>query len=205
MISVWDRQPIPIGFVAATRVFFPYHRGIISSYSIGPPGRWLPASEERLQRRRRPFFSDEAENFPLPPPGSNWCRISANYSPLLLVIPRRSVRHGVEFLAFLIACAPASANHCHLLSSNDSRKSDRGKLTIPSLVKKSTRQGFSLASLPLDRVLRRFPAAQPRKTYDSVPLGILLLPPAPRSLALLTRQTEVNLVSPGFSRASHHY
>ena len=34
------------------------HRGIIWSYSIGPPGRWLPASEERLSRRRRPVFSD---------------------------------------------------------------------------------------------------------------------------------------------------
>ena len=84
MISVWDRKPVPIGFVAATRVFFPYqsvekrgqaprtmshsngffmlvgasprfstdcyHRGITWSYSIGPPGRWLPASEERLPR-----------------------------------------------------------------------------------------------------------------------------------------------------------
>jgi hypothetical protein len=29
MISDWDRKPVPIGFVAATRVFFPYYRGII--------------------------------------------------------------------------------------------------------------------------------------------------------------------------------
>ena len=29
MLSVWDRKPVPIGFVAATRVFFPYYRGII--------------------------------------------------------------------------------------------------------------------------------------------------------------------------------
>ncbi len=35
----------------------------------------------------------------------------------------------------------------------------------------------------------RFPAARPRKTCDSVPLGMLSLPPAPSSLALLTRPT----------------
>ena len=116
-----------------------YHRGITWSYSIGPPGRWLPASEQRLHRRRLPFFSDQAANFPLPPLGSSWSRISANDSQSSPVIPRRSVRHGVEFPAFLTACAPASASYCHLLSSNDLRKSDRGKLTIPSLVKKTTR------------------------------------------------------------------
>jgi hypothetical protein len=42
----------------------------------------------------------------------------------------------------------------------------------------------------------RFPAAQPRKTCDSVPLGLLLPPAAPPSLALLTRQTEIFLVFP---------
>ncbi len=44
----------------------------------------------------------------------------------------------------------------------------------------------------------RFPAARPRKTCDSVPLELLLPPPAPPSLALLTRQTEIVLVSPSF-------
>ena len=112
------------------------------------------------------------------------------------VIPKRSERHAVEFPAFLTACDPASASYCHLLSSIDSRKSVGGKFTIPSLVKESTRQGFSLAFLPLDRVLMRFRVARPRKTCDSVPLDMLLPPPAPPSLALLTRQTEIVLVSP---------
>ena len=68
----------------------------------------------------------------------------------------------------------------------------------PSLIEKSTTQGFSLAFLPLDRVLMRFPAARPRKTCDSVPLEMLLSAPAPPSLALLTRQSEIIVVSPGF-------
>ena len=42
----------------------------------------------------------------------------------------------------------------------------------------------------------RFPAARPRKSCDSVPLEMLLHPPAAPSLALLTRQTEIVLVSP---------
>ena len=49
-----------------------------------------------------------------------------------------------------------------------------------------------------DRVFTRFSAARLRKTCDSAPLEMLLSPPAPPSLALLTRQTEIILVSPGF-------
>ena len=94
-----------------------------------------------------------------------------------------------NFLLSTPHAPPASASDYDLLSSNDSRKLDEGKLTIPSLVEKSTRQGGLLALLPLDRVLIRFPAGRPRKTCDSVPLGMLSIPPAPSSLALLTRPT----------------
>ena len=53
-------------------------------------------------------------------------------------------------------------------------------------------------------VLLCFPAARPRKTCDSVPLELLLSPPAPPSLALMTRQTEIILVSPVSPRFSFH-
>ena len=57
-----------------------------------------------------------------------------------------------------------------------------------------------------DRVLMRFAAARPRKTCDSVPLELLLPHPAPAppSLALMTRQTEIILVSPVSPRFSFH-
>ena len=51
----------------------------------------------------------------------------------------------------------------------------------------------------------RFPAARPRKTCDSVPLKMLLSPPTLPSLAVLTRQTEITLVSPRSLPSSVHF
>ena len=63
--------------------------------------------------------------------------------------------------------------------------------------------GLSLALSRRELVLSRFPAARPSKTCDSVPLEMLLPPPTPPSLALMTRQTEIVLVSPKlFCRAT---
>ena len=75
--------------------------------------------------------------------------------PRFRVIPRRSVRHAVEFPAFLTAGIPESPNYCHLLSSKNSRKSDGGNLTIPSLVKPERKLGFQHSSAGESAVQRK--------------------------------------------------